>query len=209
MVEISKITDVLNHISGLKAVLFDLDDTLYGEKEYVRSGYKAVAKLLPNVVDAEEKLWVAFENKEPAIDTVLNAERIYSEELKAECILAYRNQIPDIHLYDGVLDMLIELRSKGMRIGIITDGRPEGQKAKIKALNLEATVEHIIITDELGGVEYRKPCEKALVIMREYFGVTYQEMCYVGDNIVKDFIAPEKLGLSAIWFRNRDGLYYQ
>ena len=33
-------------------------------------------------------------------------------------------------------------------------------------------------------------------------------MCYVGDNIKKDFVAPEELGMRCIWFRNRDGLYY-
>lgn len=38
MIEIDKITDVSNYIDDLKAVVFDLDDTLYSEKEYVRSG---------------------------------------------------------------------------------------------------------------------------------------------------------------------------
>ena len=37
--------------------------------------------------------------------------------------------------------------------------------------------------------------------------VEYEQMCYIGDNIRKDFIAPEQLGMKAIWFRNKDGLY--
>ena len=40
MLEISDILEVRKHIEGLKAVIFDLDDTLYSEKEYVRSGYR-------------------------------------------------------------------------------------------------------------------------------------------------------------------------
>ena len=44
--------------------------------------------------------------------------------------------------------------------------------------------------------------------MAEYFGADYRDMCYVGDNVSKDFIAPEKLGMLSIWVRNPDGIYY-
>lgn len=207
MIEINKITDVMNHIDGLKAVIFDLDDTLYSEKEYVKSGYHEVAKLLPMITDAEKKLWSAFEHHQYAIDTVLNGANVYSEDLKQKCLNAYRFQAnPDIHLYDGVGDMLSELK-KHLILGIITDGRPEGQHAKIKALELHNKVDEIIITDEFGGVKYRKPCEKAFVSMHEKLNVPYEKMAYVGDNIKKDFIAPEKLGMRSIWFKNKDGLY--
>lgn len=72
---------------------------------------------------------------------------------------------------------------------------------------MEQYIDHIIITDELGGIEYRKPNEKAFVQMKAHFSVDYAEMCYVGDNIKKDFIVPEKLGMKSIWFQNKDGLY--
>lgn len=84
MIEITEIIEVMNYIEGLSAVVFDLDDTLYCEKEYVHSGYKAVAEIIPQVDDAEEKLWKAFEEKKPAIDTVLKDEGIYSDELKQD-----------------------------------------------------------------------------------------------------------------------------
>lgn len=209
MIEINEITDVMSYIDGLFAVVFDLDDTLYSEKEYVRSGYKEVARILPQVADAEEKLWSSFEEKKPAIDTVLKEADIYSDELKERCLSAYRNHEPDIHLYVGVADMLKEIRKKGLGIGIITDGRPDGQKRKINALGLERMVDVIIITDELGGLEYRKPCGKAFHLMRDMIGNGgYSAMCYVGDNIKKDFIAPEEFGMRCIWFRNKNGLYY-
>lgn len=207
MVEIHKITDVMLHLDGIKAVVFDLDDTLYSEKEYVRSGYRAVAAMLPQVEDAEAKLWQAFESKKSAIDEVLADEGIYTEDLKQKCLAVYRYHQPDIHLYDGIVQMLIDLRKHGFAICLITDGRPEGQRAKIKALALERYVDHIIVTDELGGIKYRKPNESAFVLMKEQLGVEFAEMCYVGDNMKKDFIAPDKLGMKSIWFRNTDGLY--
>lgn len=207
MIEIQKVTDVMQHLGGMKAVIFDLDDTLYSEKEYVRSGYHAVAQILFYIDDVEQKLWKAFENKKPAIDEVLADEGIHTEDLKQKCLKTYRYHKPDIHLYDGVLSMLEKLRKEGFLIGIITDGRPEGQRAKMKALGLGRYVDHVIITDELGGIEYRKPNENAFVLMKERLGVAFEKMCYVGDNIQKDFVAPEKLGMRSVWYRNTGGLY--
>lgn len=129
------------------------------------------------------------------------------EELKQKCLEVYRYHRPSVHLYDGVEEMLEKLRNQGLLIGIITDGRPEGQRAKIQALNLLQFVDHIIVTDELGGIEFRKTNEKAFVLMKEQLNIEYAEMCYIGDNICKDFIAPQKLGIRSIWFCNKDGIY--
>ena len=68
-------------------------------------------------------------------------------------------------------------------------------------------MDYIIVTDELGGVEYRKPNKVAYIKMRETLGVVFEEMCYIGDNLKKDFIAPKILGIRAIHFANTDGLY--
>ncbi len=46
MTEIQNILDVERLIKDVDAVIFDLDDTLYPEKEYVRSGYKKLQRLL-------------------------------------------------------------------------------------------------------------------------------------------------------------------
>lgn len=207
MIEITSITDAKKHIQGLKAIVFDLDDTLYSEKEYVRSGFRAIADTLPWVKLMEEKLWQAFEQRKSAIDEVLAAEGMYTDELKQKCLSVYRFQQPNIHLYDGVKELLGQFRADGYKLGIITDGRPEGQRAKIKALGLEGLVDHIIVTDELGGVEYRKPNKTAFVKMKETLNVAFEQMCYIGDNLKKDFIAPEMLGIRAIHFANADGLY--
>lgn len=207
MIEITSITEVKNHLQGLKAIIFDLDDTLYGEKEYVRSGYRAIANSIPKVERMEEKLWCAFEQKKSAIDEVLTAEGIYTEELKQKCLSIYRLHEPNIHFYEGAKELLIQLRVDGYMLGIITDGRPEGQRAKIRSLGIDELVDSIIVTDELGSVEYRKPNIKAFLKMQEMFGVPFSEMCYVGDNVNKDFVAPEKLGMKAIFYINTDGLY--
>lgn len=187
-------------------VIFDLDDTLYSEKQYVKSGYKAVAKLLGDE-KFSDKLWGYFEKGKPAIDELLN--ELGCAERKTECLEAYREQIPEITLYDGVANLISELKSKGIKVGIITDGRVSGQKKKIQALGLDKLVDDIIITDELGGVQFRKPCDIAFRIIGQRWRLSFEQMAYVGDNIEKDFQAPRQLGMRWIYFKNKDGLYFQ
>ena len=188
----------------IKAVIFDLDDTLYPEKDYVRSGFHTVANMVPGIGNAFEKLWSAFETGQLAIDSVLKSEGIYTDELKASCLKAYRFHKPDIRLYDGVEGLLSRLRHKSMKLGIITDGRSEGQHAKIDALGLQNLVDEIIITDELGGEQFRKPCDIAFQIMQRRLKIKYEQMVYIGDNISKDFYAPKNLGINCIFMCHPD-----
>ena len=182
----------------ISGVIFDLDDTLYSEKEYVRSGYKAVSDYLGG--GYEEKLWAYFENKQPAIDALLK--ELGRENEKEKVLNAYRFHKPAIHLYDGVLEEIKALTAKGKRVGIITDGRPEGQRNKLAALGLDELIgeENIIITDELGGVQFRKPCDIAFRILAQRWKLSYDEIVYVGDNTAKDFQAPAQLGMKHIYF---------
>lgn len=200
---IYNILDAEKYTADLDAVVFDMDDTLYSEKDYVKSGYKKIAEHFPQVPDMQERLWAVFLRGGKAVDEVF-AECGLSE-FSHEALEIYRNQTPEINLYDGVREMLGRIGA-GKKTGIITDGRPEGQRAKIKALGLSA--DEIIITDELGGPEFRKPNELSFRLMQERLGVAFEKMAYVGDNIKKDFIAPEKLGIRCIYFENSDGLYY-
>lgn len=186
-------------------VIFDLDDTLYSEKQYIRSGYKAVAKLLGDEALAD-RLWTYFENGKPAIDELLNELGCIGR--KEECLEAYREQIPEITLYDGVVDLILELKSKGIKVGIITDGRVSGQKRKLRALGLDKLLDDIIITDELGGTQFRKPCDIAFRVTQRRWGLPFEQMVYVGDNAEKDFQAPKQLGMRALYFKNEDGLYF-
>lgn len=206
MITITDILECRAHLDNIEAVIFDLDDTLYLEKDYVRSGYRAVASVFPQVADMEGKLWDAFQRKLPAIDVVLEGEGVATPENKALALQTYRTHLPAICLDADVAALLKELK-KTQKLGLLTDGRPEGQWAKIRALDLEPYFDKIIVTDELGGPEFRKPNEAAFTLMQKALDVPYGKMVYIGDNMKKDFIAPQKLGMQAIYFKNKDGLY--
>ena len=189
----------------VKAVIFDLDDTLYPEKDYVRSGYKEVAKYLGNEAYAD-RLFELFEQGKPAIDTLLT--EIGRMTDKESALDVYRSHKPDISLYPEMKKALETLRMRGIKIGIITDGRPAGQNNKIDALGLREMADDIIITDELGGIQFRKPCDIAFRIMQTRFRLPAEEIIYVGDNMTKDFAAPMQLGMKCLCVKNPDGLYY-
>ena len=69
-------------------------------------------------------------------------------------------------------------------------------------------VDDIIITDELGGVQFRKPCDIAFRIMIQRWRLNPAEVMYVGDNITKDFQASQQLGMKCLYYKNINGLYY-
>lgn len=207
MITINNILDVIKYLDNIDGVIFDLDDTLYSEKEYVKSGYVAIEKEFSNIKNMSQKLWDAFLENKNSIDCVLKKEGLLTEENKSKALKIYRNHIPNIHLYEGVERIIEQIYEDEKKIGLITDGRPIGQKNKIKALNLEKYIKEIIITDELGGIEYRKPNPKAFEVMQERMKISFKKMVYIGDNINKDFVAPEKLGMNTIYFKNKDGLY--
>lgn len=206
MITVTDILECEKYLQDAQAVIFDMDDTLYPEKAYVRSGYAAVAKVFAQVDSMEEKLWNAFLQKLPAIDVVLEAEGMATAENKQLALETYRNHAPVIDLYPGVRALLETLRTH-KKLGMITDGRPEGQWAKIKALGIEQYFHKIIVTDELGGVSFRKPNDAAFRLMQKTLDVPFEKMVYMGDNMKKDFIAPEKLNMQTIYFQNKDGLY--
>ena len=190
--------------TSLQGIVFDLDDTLYPEKEYVRSGFDAVASALPEVDSAASRLRAFFEAGKPAIDCLLEEEGL--PDMKQTALAAYRNCVPNIALSDEACSVLSALREKGLKLGVITDGRPEGQRAKIAALGLEKLVDDVIITDELGGEQFRKPNDIAFRIMQRRWGLPFGRMAYVGDNPSKDFQAPRQLGMASVWLKG-DGLY--
>lgn len=177
----------------IKVVLFDLDDTLISENEYVKSGYHHVAKIIRNKYllddkDVYKKLYLLYQQSTRNVfNRLLDQYEIkYTKEDILFLVNEYRNHKPMIHFYKDVLPALENLKQKKIKTGIISDGYLSTQYNKAKVLNLYNIFNKIIFTEELGQ-KYWKPHPKAFEIMKEYFNVEYQEMLYIGDNPQKDF----------------------
>lgn len=197
----------------VKAVVFDLDDTLYMENEFVEYGLKNaanVAETVYGIVNANEKIRSLYqESKANVFDRLVNAEKIKDKETAvAGLVKAYRNCEPkNLHCNPGVLDLLKTLKKKGVRTGIITDGFADVQKSKIKALGIQEYIDEIVITDELGGVQCRKPNPIGFEKMLKMLDVKPQEMVYIGDNPNKDFAIKKYLPIITARVDVPNGIY--
>ena len=91
-------------------------------------------------------------------------------------------------------------------LAIITDGYPNVQWGKIKALNIDNLVGQIIVTGDWGQA-FWKPHHRAFIKISQDHKPT--ECVYIGDNPKKDFKAPEELGwLPSIRIRREKSLHY-
>lgn len=198
----------------IKVVIFDLDDTLINEQDFAFSAFDECSDYLSKVFNIhKEEIYLNItslykKSKEKIFNRILEIYNSTDNGLIERLIDIYRNHYPKIKLNKETEKLLIILRNKGYKIGVITDGYKKSQKNKISSLNLAKYIDKIIITDELGdNGEYWKPHVKSYQLMKEHFNVNYNEMIYIGDNLEKDFKAPLKLGMESILFKNPAGVY--
>lgn len=188
----------------IKAVVFDLDDTLISEKQYIKSGFKHIARIIGRKYNVSlgsvygSLLRLFKTSTENVFNRLLDQyEFVYSEDLILYLVNEYRNHNPKLEFYEDVVPCLEYLKTKGIRTGIITDGYVESQKIKLNSVKAYDYFDCIIITDELGE-EYWKPHPRAFKMMRSALNITFSEMIYVGDNPKKDFLAGNELGILTI-----------
>ena len=193
----------------IRAVVFDLDDTLYPEISYAEDGFRKAAAILENlygVKNAYQKIRTIFDEDRMGVFERLCSSESLPEKAVEDAVDTYRKNQPEkLEFYPKTKDVLQYLRQNGFKTGIITDGRPFSQRAKIRALGAEAYFDAIIVTDEIGR-EYRKPHPRAFEEMARKLNVRMEEMMYVGDNPQKDFAVKEYLPLKTVQIRT-GGLY--
>lgn len=197
----------------IKAVIFDLDDTLISEKQYIESGYRHISNLLSRRLNKDQKeiynrlFKLFYENPQNVFNRLFELLGVYyTKNDILELVEEYRSHLPTISFYDDVLPCLEELKSMKIKLGIITDGYANAQLQKLKAINAKSYFDEIIVTDELGR-EYWKPHPKAFEILKEKFDVEFNEMAYVGDNPEKDFYISKIIPVKTVRIYREDGVY--
>lgn len=180
-------------------IVFDLDDTLYSELQYVYSGYRAVAvQSLPSIricqdVDyLTQQMIEQFRNNSNAFDWLAKQAECDTAQFIQNCIDTYRFHYPDISLFDGVRPLLNLLRNQRLQLAIITDGRSRTQRNKINALDIaEYFPPHNLFISEETGHE-KTELYSWQQIVHQYPNA--RQFIYIADNPAKDFIMPKKLG---------------
>jgi glycosyltransferase involved in cell wall biosynthesis/FMN phosphatase YigB (HAD superfamily) len=197
--------------TGRRLVVLDIDDTLYLERDYVRSGFDAVgawARAELGVDDLGERAWAAFE---------AGVRRTIFDEALAGCGIEVTNGVVPrlVEVYRAhspTIDMLPDARAwldalaPHVTLAVVTDGPLASQQAKAEALMLTRWADLVVFTESLGPGR-GKPHPAAFEQLERELGLSGERCAYVADNPAKDFVAPHRLGWRTVRVRRPGGLH--
>jgi putative hydrolase of the HAD superfamily len=196
----------------LRAVVFDLDDTLYFERDYVEGGFRAVASWAAghygtDPAQTHEELTTIFDGigRHDTFDRWLAGRGLGSAEAVSRMVEVYGTHIPQISAHPYAEGMLDRLRTT-FRLGLLSDGRLEVQQRKLRVLGIAGRFDQILFTDELGR-EMWKPSPIGFRNLLTRLEVDGHDAVYVADNPKKDFIGARAVGMKSIRVRSEKGLY--
>jgi putative hydrolase of the HAD superfamily len=199
-------------LDNIKAVIIDLDDTLYPEEEFIYSGFKAVSLYLQQKGIVKKDLYGLMlqnfksGNRTEIFNEALKSENIEpKEELVNSLIKMYRSHKPDISLFTDAVFFLDRIHGQ-KKLGLLTDGYLNVQKNKVAALGIEHLFNIIVYTDEMGR-GFWKPHQAGYEKTMNKLGVTGNECIYIGDNPTKDFFSANKLGWKTVQIKRPGGVY--
>jgi len=195
-----------------KAIVFDLDDTLYPEKEFVLSGFHAVSlwvenefKMKRNIVKEEFIEHFNEGIRKNIFNLWLESKCLFSEERLQKMINIYRYHNPSISPFPEVKNVLTTLKKRFL-LGIVSDGYLEVQEKKLNALGIRNYFDAVIFSDQLGRDAWKpstKPFEEIVNRLRLF----PKECIYVADNPLKDFIGAKKIGMFTVRIIRNNGIY--
>ncbi len=196
-----------------QAIVFDLDDTLYPEREYVLSGFRAVAS------------WAATQLGIPFAKGSAELERLFRMGIRGntfnqwlamhnlddsnipQLVHIYRDHEPLLTPFPEVPALLENLRHT-FRLGLLSDGYIGVQQKKLKALGLVGYFDAIALSDEWGRSAW-KPSIVAFKAILQRLRTVPRSAVYVADNPLKDFLGARQIGMSTIRVHRPEGEYAQ
>ncbi len=193
-----------------QAVVFDLDDTLYPERDYVLSGFRAVAHWMEaqSGVHAERgyaELYTLYEQGVRG-DTFNRWLAQHQLDISiADLVTLYRAHIPVIETFPAVSNLLNTL-SRHYKLGLLSDGYLVVQQHKLSALGLSEYFDAIVFSDSLGRDAW-KPSPQPYQVALQQLQIAPDQAVYVGDNPLKDFLGARRAGMKSIWYHRPEGEY--
>lgn len=207
-----------------KAILFDLDETIisFGSRRLILQAVieefaERFAPVTPEdagvALEAGFRRFWSDEARAAIWRKNLGAGRILAVE---EGFAELRPQAPGLtaefahtfgerfHVYreqqgkffPGALETIQAFRDLGVKLALVTNGAAEPQRAKVEHFNLAPLFDHVQIEGEAG---FGKPEEQAYLHAMQALGVQPHETWMVGDNLEWEVVAPQRLGIYAIW----------
>jgi len=186
----------------MKAIIFDVDNTLYDAKQYYLGAFKEISEYLSKkheiskqkILNKLMNLWIKKTSMYSRLfDDVLNAFNL-EDELE-NVIKIFNNYNGKLKPYPDVIQTLKELKKRNYKLGVVTDGNVERQKRKLGLLGIVDFFYVIVFTKELDNP---KPSEIPFQEAINKLKVIPQNSFYVGDNPLIDFEGAKKVGMKTV-----------
>jgi putative hydrolase of the HAD superfamily len=194
-----------------RIIVFDLDDTLYPERAFVRSALTAAGEYaftawgLTRVAAMALGLFDTGRRKDifrAAFLAAGHAEPSHSQV--AELLKVYREHHPPALPWHADAKAVVPQLATLHSLELISDGYLPTQANKFRALGLGRWIPKPIFT-EFFGRDYWKPSPRAFQeVMGRHPGASF---AYVADNPAKDFVAPRALGWTSLHIHRPDGVH--
>ena len=191
-------------MDGIAAILFDLDDTLLDRRRTIErylAGHAHRAGLSPELADAFRTRFHALDGNGhtsrdvvfsglsaafPSIGTADGFGNDFREHAFATC-----------EYVGGARDVLAWCRGASLRLGVVTNGSSEMQRAKLRALGLADLVDVILVSGEEGVA---KPDAEIFHRAADRLRVRPEQCVFVGDNPHADVDGARRAGMLGVWF---------
>lgn len=199
-------------ISKIKAVIFDLDNTLLDFVEAKLKACKAVVEYL-GINENEHELLNYFLRGVHGFEDVRNIadymrdRGVYCEEKFRECCEIYEKvKLENIKLYPNVRETLEKLKETGIKLAVVTDamnGHATGRLRKVGVLHYF----DVVVSSDMTGK--RKPEPDSIILALDRLGVKAEEAIIVGDSLRRDIEAGKRLGMVTVYASYGDRNFFE
>jgi putative hydrolase of the HAD superfamily len=194
-------------MTRVRAVIFDLDNVLYNEREYIFAAFYNIAHFLSersqySSCEVFSKLVHDFEEKSSLYPRLFNDVLSYlglNQDLLPEILKLYATVDTKIELFPAVSSLLLGLRSYGLKLALVTNGNVQIQSNKIRLLGVEKFFDIVVFARET-PTSKEKPHPDAYLDALQKLGVKGEETICVGDNPYTDFWGAKQIGIRTVRF---------
>ena len=211
-----------------RAILFDLDDTILSAFGKAPDQWRRVVaayaehlaphppqEVIDGILAYSRYLWADEMRHKHWRHRIDEARRHIVASAFAELCAKHRRRAPapeicdaiadrfnqvqhdELGMFPGAHETLDRLKELGVKLALVTNGAAAPQRAKVVRFALEHRFDHIQIEGEHG---FGKPEQQAYIHALQSLGVAAEETWMVGDNLEWEVVAPQRLGIYAIWY---------
>lgn len=187
----------------IRAIVFDLDNTLYDQKLFNLGAFVDVSDYISKrfgidrktIYEALARLWLAEPDSPDLFDKVLPSVGVSGADI-VKIVDVFHSHRPKLKLYPGAKGVLSKLKAR-YALGMLTDGMSLMQRNKIAALGLKTMFDEIVLTAETDA-GMPKPDKASYEHVLKLLRVRPDEAVYVGDNPKVDFVPAKKIGMATV-----------